>query len=111
MLGKAVQFAAARRMGAIPLAIVLIFGGFSAPLLASTRIAELEENSASKILAEELSLGHRTSAQRQLRTESGRVTTALTILSPHLLGHTQRPVLSCLRGHRLPNGLLAPLTC
>jgi hypothetical protein len=111
MLGKALQFAAVRRMGAIPLAVVLIFGGFSAPLVASTRVAELEENSASKIRVEELSLGHRTGAQRHLRTESGRITTALTILSPQLLGHTQHPVLNCLRGHRLPNGLLAPLTC
>jgi hypothetical protein len=65
MLGKALQFAAVRRMGAIPLAVVLIFGGFSAPLVASTRVAELEENSASKIRVEELSLGHRTGAQRQ----------------------------------------------
>ena len=110
LFGKRVQFAAARRVGAIPLAILLLFGGIGAPLVAS-RTAELEETCSAKNRVEELSFGHRVNAQRQLRLEAGRVTASLLPLAPRLLGHAQNPVFNALGGHRMPNGLLAPLTC
>jgi hypothetical protein len=108
VFGKRLQFAAARRMGAIPLAALLLLGGIGAPLAAS-RTAELEETCSAKNRVEELSPGQRVSAQRQLRQEAGRVTAALTPLAS--LGHAQNPVFNSNGGHRLPNGLLAPLTC
>jgi hypothetical protein len=110
VLGKRLQFAAARRLGAIPLAVLLLLGGVGAPLVAS-RTAELEETCSAKNRVEELSLGHRVSAQRQLRQEAGRVSASLMPLAPRSLGHAQNPVFNALGGHRMPNGLLAPMTC
>jgi hypothetical protein len=110
LFGKRLQFAAARRMGAIPLAVLLFLGGVGAPLVAS-RSAELEETCSAKNRVEELSFSQRVNAQRQLRQEANRVTVALTPLSPRSLGHAQNPVFNALGGHRMPNGLLAPLTC
>jgi hypothetical protein len=110
VLGKRLQFAAARRAGAIPLALLLLFGGIGGPILAS-RIAELEEVCSAKNRCEEQSLGHRVSPQRQLRSEMASLTTVISALIVRPLGHTQKPVFNALGGHRLPNGLLAPLTC
>jgi hypothetical protein len=111
LIEKRLKFAAARRLGAIPLAVVLLLGGLIAPLVTTSRFSELEENSPVKIRCEEFSLSHRISPQRQLRLETARVFGVHMIFSPRLLGHTQNPVLSAPRGHRLPNGLLAPITC
>jgi hypothetical protein len=97
-------------MGALPLAVVLFLGGMGMPLVSSSRFAELEENSPAKTRLEELSIGHRLSPQRQLRNDVVRLA-AHVFLSPRFLGHTQNPILNAPRGHRLPNGLLAPLTC
>jgi hypothetical protein len=97
-------------MGAIPLSVLLLLGGIGAPLAAS-RSAELEETCSAKNRVEELSLGQRLNAQRQLRQEAGRVSAALTPLAPRSLGHAQNPVFNALGGHRMPNGLLAPMTC
>jgi hypothetical protein len=111
MFGKRLHFAAARRLGAIPLAIVLLLGGVGAPLLAMSRSAELEESAPAKNLCEEFSLVHRGNSQRQLRFDAGTKMSALTVLPPLTLGHTQNAILASPRGHRLPNGLLAPITC
>jgi len=97
-------------MGAIPLAVLLLIGGVGAPLVAS-RTAELEETCSAKNRCEELSFGHRVNLHRQLRVHASGVTAALTLLAPRSLGHTQNPVFNALGGHRMPNGLLAPLTC
>jgi hypothetical protein len=110
VFGKRLQFAAARRVGAIPLAVLLLLGGIGAPLVAS-RLAELEETCSAKNRVEELSIGHRVNAHRQLRQEAGRMTAALAPLAPRALGHAQNPVFNSLGGHRMPNGLLAPMTC
>jgi len=111
VFGKRLQLAAARRLGAIPLAIVLLLGGVGAPLATTSRAAELEESAPSKNLCEEFSLVHRGHSQRQLRFDAGSKMSALTVLPPLTLGHTQNAVLFAARGHRLPNGLLAPITC
>jgi hypothetical protein len=110
VFGKRLQFAAARRVGALPLTLVLLLGGFGAPLVTSTRFAELEENSPVKNRVEELSHGHRITTQRQNADASG-LATVSPDLSPRSLGHAQHPIFSALGGHRLPNGLLAPITC
>lgn len=110
MFGKHLHFAAARRLGSIPLALLLVFGGFSAPLVAS-RISEIEENSPVKNRTEEISHSNRVSLQKTLRADAGGITTALLLPGRASLGNTQNPVLSSPRGHRMPNGLLAPLTC
>jgi hypothetical protein len=110
VFGKRLQFAVARRAGAIPLAVLLLLGGFGAPLAAS-RSAELEETCTAKNRIEELSVGQRVNAHRQLRQEASHVTASLTPLTPRSLGHAQNPVFNALGGHRMPNGLLAPLTC
>jgi hypothetical protein len=111
MLGPRLQFAAARRVGAIPLALVLLIGGVGGPVLTVSRFSELEEHSPAKNLCEELLLSHRVSPLRHTRFEVGSKMLALTILKPQTLGNNQKPVLISLRGHRLPNGLLAPITC
>src|SRR5262245_48426533 len=111
MLKKQRQSVAARRLGSISLALVLLFGGIGTPLVASNRFSELEENSPVKSQFEELSLTHRICPQRQLRLEAGQVSTTLPMHTTQVLGHAQNPVLSEIGGHRLPNGLLAPLTC
>lgn len=114
MVGKRLQLAVARRIGAIPLAILLLLGGLTTPIVSANRFSELEENSTPITRCEELSHSHhRVNPQRLLRLEAGRITSAPTVLSlsPRALGSDQHPVLSALGGHRLPNGLLAPLTC
>jgi hypothetical protein len=111
MLKKQRQSVTARRLGSISLAALLLFGGIGTPLVASNRFSELEENSPVKSQFEELSLSHRLCPQRQLRLEARRVSIALPMHTTQPLGHTQNPVLSAVDGHRLPNGLLAPLTC
>lgn len=111
MFGKRLKFAAARQMGALPLVVVLLLGGIGAPLAAMSRSAELEECAPSKNVSEEFSLVHRGHPHRQLRFDAGTKMSALTVLPPLTLGHTQKHVLNSPRGHRLPNGLLAPLTC
>jgi len=94
------------------LSIVLLLGGLGAPLLTANRFAELEENSPVKNLCEELLVTHRINPQRQLRCDASAKMLALTILQPRMLGNTQKCVLATTpSGHRLANGLLAPMTC
>lgn len=110
MFEKRLNFAAARQLGAIPLAIVLLFGGIGSPL-AMSRAAELEEIVPAKCVSEEFSLVHRGHPHRQMRFDAGTKMAALTVSPSLTLGHTQNIVLSSPSGHRLPNGLLAPITC
>jgi len=110
LFGKRLQFATARRVGAIPLAMLLLAGGIGAPLVAS-RFSEIEETCSAKNRIVEISVAQRVTAHRQLRQETNRMTAALAPLSPRSLGHAQNPVFNALGGHRMPNGLLAPLTC
>ena len=93
------------------MAVVLFLGGLGAPLVSTSRFTELEENSPVKSLCEELLLTQRINPQRQLRYEAGSKMLALSILQPRTLGHTQNCILVSFSGHRLHNGLLAPITC
>ena len=72
------------------------------------RSAEMNEHGSSRERAEELTLVHRLELDRHLRCENR----PAAIMQPaRSLGHSQRPILDPLSGHRLPNGLLAPITC
>jgi hypothetical protein len=110
-IGKRLRFAALRRWSALPLALILLSGGLTTAVVASIRFAELEENSTITLRCEELSHSNRINPQRLHRVEAGRITSAPSMLSPRTLGHRQHLVLNTLDGHRLPNGLLAPITC
>lgn len=111
MTNSGSYYAVLRRMGAIALALLLLNSGMSTSLASAGRFSELEENNPASSRCEELTFSHRVSPQRLLRMDAGRALAALSVLSPHMLGHDQHPVLFSLRGHRLPNGLLAPITC
>ena len=111
MLRRQLQTAAAPRWGAIPLALVLLFGGLGARLVSTSRFAENEENSPTKNLSKELLISHRINPKWQLRLDVWAKMSAVTILQPLTLGHTQKCTLGSPSGRRLPNGHLAPLTC
>lgn len=76
-----------------------------------TRSAESVENGSPKERCEELSPAARLDHGRHLRLEYCRVVNTHALPTQLSLGHAQRPVLDPPAGHRLPNGLLAPLTC
>jgi hypothetical protein len=72
------------------------------------RTAEMNEQGPRE-RAEDPTLAHRVELERYLRFASG----PCAFLQPDriLLGHSQRPILEPPAGHRLANGLLAPITC
>jgi hypothetical protein len=90
-------------------ATLALFGGAlmltAVPLV---RSAEMNEP-GSRERAEDPTLAHRVELERYLRFASG----PGAFLKPDRirLGHSQRPVLEPPAGHRLANGLLAPITC
>ena len=110
MFAKLANLAAVYSWFPIALALVLVLSGFGSPF-PSMRSAELEESSQCKCQHEELSLVRRAHSQRELQSEARALSTSLAAISAHPLGRAQSPVLSASGGHRLPNGLLAPLTC
>ena len=63
---------------------------------------EESEEPADERRANELRRFRLRSGQRQIQTTGQRVVRTL---------HVPPPVVQCADGHRLPNGLLAPLTC
>jgi len=108
---KQFQFATARKLSAFPLALVLLFGGIGSPLISSARSVELEERAPVQSQFEELSFAHRVNPLHQLRQDAGRLPNVLAVCAQQPLGNGQNPIFNSLSGHRLPNGLLAPLTC
>lgn len=111
MIQRQLQFAAARKLSAFPLAVVLLFGGIGSPLISSARFVQLEERAPVQGQFEELSFAHRVNPLHQLRQDARQLLNVLAVCAQLPLGNAQNPVLSSLPGHRLPNGLLAPLTC
>jgi hypothetical protein len=87
-----------------------LFGGaivlVALPLV---RASEMSEHESARERAEEPVLVHRVHLDRQLRTIP--VSVVFHRLDRISLGHSQRPVFKSLDGHRLANGLLAPMTC
>ncbi|HEY3392420.1 MAG TPA: hypothetical protein VGK58_06925 [Lacipirellulaceae bacterium] len=98
-----------KRISACTLSATLVlFGGaimLAAPVV---RTAEMNEH-GSRERAEDPTLAHRVELERYLRFESR----PAVFLQPaqRSLGHSQRPILEPPAGHRLANGLLAPITC
>ena len=75
-----------------------------------TRSSELNElTSQRERIEEDSTFANRVENEKHLRLAHG-VTTILQPTRP-LIGHAQRSVLDPLPGHRLSNGLLAPITC
>ncbi len=78
-----------------------------------TRSSEINERSTSNERCEELTMTGRCDRVRNLALEYLRVSHvhghALAVLAN--IGRSQLPDLDPPAGHRLPNGLLAPLTC
>ena len=92
------------------IASLALFGGtallVAVPLV---RASELNEQGSQRERVEEPSLARHVDHDKHLILSSG-VAAFLQPARP-LLGHAQRLVLDPLPGHRLANGLLAPLTC
>jgi hypothetical protein len=108
MLQLGSKIVARERFAAIPLSALLLIASAGVPLV---RAADLEEIAPVKELNLSQSLSHRIEPQRQLRHEAGRICRKLTPSETLPLGHTQNSILNAPTGHRLPNGLLAPITC
>ena len=82
------------------------FGGVVSRLVSESESpcegGEESEEPAAERRANELRRFRLRSGQRQIQTTGQRIVRAL---------HVPPPVARCIDGHRLPNGLLAPLTC
>jgi hypothetical protein len=87
---------------------LLLFGGVMMTAAPVVRSAEMNEHS-SRERAEDPTLAHRVELDRCLRFDSRPA--AFMQPAQLSLGHSQRPILDPPAGHRLANGLLAPITC
>jgi hypothetical protein len=76
-----------------------------------TRASENNERTAPNERCEELSMTGRVDRVRTLALECLRDSPMRAIAFIANVGHAQRPDLDPPAGHRLANGLLAPLTC
>jgi hypothetical protein len=102
-----------RRFAATAVSFLLTFccGVLSAAIVIvpTTRYAESGESGSNKERCEELSLNGRLDQLRRMSLENGRLVASTAIPTCRVLGHAQRPVLEPPPGHRLANGLLAPI--
>jgi hypothetical protein len=105
------QIARQTKLAAITMAASLVFGAFGTPLVATVRLAEIWETSPVNQRTEELTEHGRLDTQRQLRFEERRIALAFYPATSNHLGNTCKPFFSFAHGHRLHNGLLAPITC
>lgn len=95
-------------------ALVVAVGGLGGPMLAvaETRSsADSEENRPVDERQEESAANFRIDQHRQMKLDERRLAFTFEVPTPARLGHTQNKVLFTPSGHRLANGLLAPLTC
>ncbi|MFO0790865.1 MAG: hypothetical protein U0805_15515 [Pirellulales bacterium] len=96
--------------------LVLGLVGMGGPLIAldETRLGTAQEDATSGERQEEFTTSGRSDVVRQIKLESRRLAIVFEVPTPasNHLGHTQNAVLLLApSGHRLSNGLLAPLTC
>jgi hypothetical protein len=89
-------------------AALVLFGGIMMTAAPVVRSTELNEHS-SRERAEDPTIAHRVELERYLRFANG--PDAFLRPAQLALGHSQRPILEPPAGHRLANGLLAPITC
>src|SRR4029078_6897644 len=92
--------------------LVVMAGGIGGPLMIfpDTRSSESQENAPPSERQEEFPTAGRIDHERQIKLEQRQLAIIFEVPSAHL-GHTQNAVLLAPSGHRLANGLLAPLTC
>jgi hypothetical protein len=92
--------------------LVVMAGGIGGSLmiLPDTRSDESQENAPSSERQEEFTTAGRFDHERHMKLEQRQLAIVFEVPSSHL-GHTQNAVLLAPSGHRLANGLLAPLTC
>ena len=91
--------------------LVVMAGGIGGPLIfPDTRSSESQENAPPSERQEEFTTAGRVDHERQIKLEQRQLAIIFEVPSTHL-GHTQNAVLLAPSGHRLANGLLAPLTC
>jgi hypothetical protein len=95
------------------MSVLLIAGGMCGPLVFApeSRLAEMQENMPAHERSEEYATVGRHDHERQLKLEQRRSAIIFETPACARLGHTQNRVLFAPGGHRLSNGLLAPLTC
>jgi hypothetical protein len=95
------------------LSVLLVFGGMGGPLVfapESRSTEELQESIPASERSEEFASLGRFDHERQMKLEQRLLAITFEVPSSHL-GHTQNSVILVPTGHRLANGLLAPLTC
>ena len=92
--------------------LVLMASGIGGPVIfpSESRSSESQESSPFSEYQEEFTTMGRFDHERHMKLEQ-RLLAAIFEVPSSNLGHTQNPVLFTPAGHRLANGLLAPLTC
>src|SRR5690349_3931309 len=100
------------RTGLVAALLLLMTGTVGGPLifLPDSRSGESQETAPTSERNEEFTTAGRLDHERQLKLTQRRLAIIFHVPSAHL-GHTQKIVLPAPSGHRLANGLLAPLTC
>jgi hypothetical protein len=91
-------------------ALMFLAGSVSLLTVPVIRSAETHESGSSHERCEDPTLAARVQHEREF-LEFHRGVAAFLQPVRSSLGHAQRPVLDLLPGHRLANGLLAPMTC
>jgi hypothetical protein len=99
--------------GLLSALLIGAMGGFGGPLLLppESRAGESQENLPAGDRQEEFTTLGRFDHERLLKLEKRRLAFNFEVADSSHLGHTQNIVLPAPSGHRLSNGLLAPLTC
>jgi hypothetical protein len=90
--------------------MALFAGSASVMALPLIRTVESSESESPKERCEDPTIASRAQHERQFLEFHRGIAAFLQPARP-TLGHAQRPVLTPLPGHRLTNGLLAPITC
>jgi len=110
---RILQTIANRLKPALLSALMVVMVGISGgPLiiLSDSRSGEAQENAPLSERQEEFTNMGRFDHERHMKLEQRRLA-IIFIPASSSLGHTQNAVLLAPSGHRLANGLLAPLTC
>jgi len=103
----------ASRAAFVAAAFVLVLGSMGGPLVASaeSRSGESQDNAPANERPEEFTAVNRCDHARQLKLEQLRPAIAFALSFDSQVGHTPVAALRAPDGHRLSNGMLAPLTC
>jgi hypothetical protein len=101
------------RTGLVSGLLMIAMGGMGGPLVSATeaRGSESPESVPVSERQEEFTTFGRFDHERLLKLEQRRRAIYGEVTDSSHLGHTQNIVLLAPTGHRLSNGLLAPLTC